>query len=51
VWEGKLGVLMEEGGYGLCGQGLCVGEGEGVIKNGRGWIRSLRPGTVCGRKN
>ena len=25
VWEGKLGVKMEGGGYGLCGQGLCVG--------------------------
>jgi len=72
VWEGKLGVIMEGGGYGLCGQGLCVREksssnmeeggygvcGQGLCvggkirsNNGRGWIRSLRSGTVCGREN
>jgi len=46
AWEGKLGVIMEGGGYGLCGQGLCVG-GKIRSNNGRGWIRSLRSGTVC----
>ena len=50
VGEGRVVVIMKGGGYGLCGQGLCV-VGKIRSNNGRGCIRSLRPRTVYGREN